>query len=338
MIFGTPDYMSPEQAEGKKPDHRVDIYSLGVILYQAVVGRLPFEAESFMGVLTQHMSKAPPPPREICPDISPEVEALILKSLTKDRDQRYQTMEEFAAAMEAIEDASASPAATPEIASPPVREKDPMDTTATVPTLPGPEAVVAGPRRSLAVPVIIAVLLIGLAGGGFIFWKMRGDKSSEEKGKAPPPPTQMQPPVAAMTVVDAAAPMVAMVEPPKPRTVTITVKTNKKAKVFLGDQRLGTTPLEKKKVAYSEEEKVLRIERKGYKTLEIRFTPNANQSWDRILKKGRGKTQVVAVMKRPTRPRPMDMVITVMRKPPMRPMRRLPMELKGVDWGMYGGM
>lgn len=104
MIFGTPDYMSPEQASGKKPDHRIDIYALGVILYEMLTGRVPFEADSFMGILTKHMFEEPKLPSERRPDlpafeIPRDVESLIMKAMSKDRESRFHSMSEFAAAI-----------------------------------------------------------------------------------------------------------------------------------------------------------------------------------------------------------------------------------------------
>ena len=103
MIFGTPEYMSPEQARGDKPDHRVDIYAAGCILYEMLTGDVPFHAETFMGVLTKHMFEEPMPPSQRAPtrSIPPDVEAVCLKALAKDRDQRFQTMKEMALALEA---------------------------------------------------------------------------------------------------------------------------------------------------------------------------------------------------------------------------------------------
>src|SRR6185503_5699212 len=82
-IFGTPHYMSPEQALGKPLDLRADIYSVGVIMYEVFTGRVPFEAESFMGILTKHITSDPKRPTEVSPDrgIPPEVEAVILKAM-----------------------------------------------------------------------------------------------------------------------------------------------------------------------------------------------------------------------------------------------------------------
>jgi serine/threonine-protein kinase len=96
-IFGTPHYMSPEQALGKPLDHRADIYSVGVIMYELFTGRVPFEAESFMGILTKHITSTPKPPRQMAPerDISAEMEAVILRAMAKEPDERYQSMGEL---------------------------------------------------------------------------------------------------------------------------------------------------------------------------------------------------------------------------------------------------
>ena len=99
-LVGTPDYMAPEQARGEaRIDHRVDIYAVGCVLYEALTGTPPFRAHTFMGVLVQHLFEAPQPPRLRAPaaEISPEVEAVVLRALAKDPRDRFQSARELAA-------------------------------------------------------------------------------------------------------------------------------------------------------------------------------------------------------------------------------------------------
>jgi serine/threonine-protein kinase len=98
MIFGTPEYMSPEQGAGKPLDHRVDIYALGIILYELLTGRVPFMGDTFMGILTQHMFEQVPPLKTFNPrcNVPDEVERIVFRAVAKDPDERYRSMEEFA--------------------------------------------------------------------------------------------------------------------------------------------------------------------------------------------------------------------------------------------------
>ncbi|MCA9643948.1 MAG: protein kinase, partial [Myxococcales bacterium] len=97
MVFGTPHYMSPEQASGGTVDHRADIYALGVVMYEMFTGRVPFEADSYMGVLTKHMYVAPTPPSEVVAAARElgALEDMTLRCLQKKPLQRFQSMADF---------------------------------------------------------------------------------------------------------------------------------------------------------------------------------------------------------------------------------------------------
>jgi len=101
VTVGTPEYMSPEQVEGQALDHRSDLYSLGVVLYQMVAGRVPFVADTPNSVLYAHVHKPPAPPSQLNPSIVQPVETVVLRALAKDPQARYQTGAQMATALDA---------------------------------------------------------------------------------------------------------------------------------------------------------------------------------------------------------------------------------------------
>jgi serine/threonine-protein kinase len=101
IVFGTPQYMSPEQARGEPVDARSDVYAMGVLMYQCLTGAVPFEDDSFMGVVSKHLFMHPDPVSHTTPGLlGHPLEAVVMRCLAKDPAQRYGSMAELAGALE----------------------------------------------------------------------------------------------------------------------------------------------------------------------------------------------------------------------------------------------
>ena len=103
-MVGTPEYMSPEQAEGKEVDQRSDIYSVGVILFEMLTGRLPFEGDSPLSIAMKHKTEVSPDPRDFNAQISEDLSRVILKCMEKDKENRYQDTKELLSELSRIEE------------------------------------------------------------------------------------------------------------------------------------------------------------------------------------------------------------------------------------------
>jgi serine/threonine-protein kinase len=95
-LSGTPDYISPEQVKGKRGDPRSDVYAVGVILYEMLTGRAPFEGLNPLAVINQRLRDDPAPVREVAPEVSPALEEILKRALERDPRHRYATAREFA--------------------------------------------------------------------------------------------------------------------------------------------------------------------------------------------------------------------------------------------------
>ncbi len=150
-VMGTPLYMSPEQSRGIAVDGRSDIYAVGVVLYEMVTGRPPFQAETPLAVVLAHIHDPLPLPQEINPDVPDEIQRVILKALAKDPDDRYQTAHELAEALsEAAENVQQMDAE--ETSSLQALSQEVRTTLASREILPTEERFTPVPTRSPSVP------------------------------------------------------------------------------------------------------------------------------------------------------------------------------------------
>jgi serine/threonine-protein kinase len=173
-VFGTPHYMSPEQAAGTSVDLRTDVYALGVILYELASGKVPFDADNFMGILTQHMYKAPVPILATVPPpegVPAGLDAIIQKCLSKKPDQRYPSMDALVADLDKVERGEV-PDALPEMMSRSGGFNVPADyfTTGTGRGMPAPvPGMPSQPRTRWGVYAGVTAVVALVVGVGLIF-------------------------------------------------------------------------------------------------------------------------------------------------------------------------
>ncbi len=103
VMIGTAEYISPEQVEGREADQRSDIYSLGVIFYEMVTGRIPFEGQTLLSTALKHRTEQPRDPNELNTQLPSDISYVILKCMEKDKERRYQTAEELLSELNKIE-------------------------------------------------------------------------------------------------------------------------------------------------------------------------------------------------------------------------------------------
>jgi eukaryotic-like serine/threonine-protein kinase len=158
-VMGTPHYMSPEQCHGRAVDHRTDIYAMGVILYRFYAGRLPFEGETFMEVLTKQVTLKPDPPSQYA-SIPPALDQLIMRCLAKDPAERPQTARQLGSELEAIFKTSSLPLAQ---STPPIGVSTTLGASAAEIPRPLPAAPAARSRAVIGAAVgLVALLAIGI--------------------------------------------------------------------------------------------------------------------------------------------------------------------------------
>jgi len=173
VMIGTPEYMSPEQAEVKEVDQRSDIYSLGSILYEMVTGQVPFEGETALSIAMKHKSQAPQDPKELNSQMPSDLSRLILRCMEKDREKRYQNVEEILSELINIEEGIPT---TERV----IPKRRPLTTK---------EITVTFKLQKLFIPALVVIALVVI---GMIIWQLLPKKD------AAPPELSDKPSLAVM--------------------------------------------------------------------------------------------------------------------------------------------
>jgi eukaryotic-like serine/threonine-protein kinase len=148
-IVGTAQYLSPEQAKGGEVDQRSDLYSLGVVLYELLTGKTPFEGDTPVEIAMKHLSATPKPPSELRKDIPPELDMIVLRALAKDPDARYQSADEMEGDLDRVARGVPVAAATVDTATQVMRRPPRSEPTAATMIAPVP-----GAARDVPPPIV----------------------------------------------------------------------------------------------------------------------------------------------------------------------------------------
>ncbi len=258
-IFGTPQYMAPEQAAGTAIDKRVDVYSLGIILYEILSGRVPFEADTFMGVLTKHLYEEPIPPRSLSPpvDIPVSVEAIILKAIAKNPDKRFQTMQEFQENIRAVMNGREPPCAS-NILRNSTLPPSPSEVVGEATGSPVLGKAAKGKRR-FPLFLVVGGLAMAAACVAAVMLLSGGETGDNRAGTTP-------------AGAEGEAVVVPVQPPPEPEAPASSIRLTSRlegATLYKGTTAIGALPQEVPRPEGNQSPTVYRLEREGYEPLEI---------------------------------------------------------------------
>jgi eukaryotic-like serine/threonine-protein kinase len=316
MLFGTPEYMSPEQARGENADVRVDVYAMACILFQLITLRVPFEADNFMSVLTLHLMEPPPVIPTATLDLvgAPhEIAAIINKGLAKDRKERWQSIAELADAIRALH-GEAPPSHSPSrataaraaitgpvsaiIAVPTVSQTKSDRWTGSVRVADEPQDAPRQPQQKSKAPLFAAIGVVAIAGGvaAFVLTRPKNNETNAPtvaSGQAPT--TNIDAPVIA---IDAAAIAIAPPLQIPSRVIIHVVTVPAGAAIFDPDtgRQLIKTP-DKLDVLGSAQSRYFVAKLKGYKEYSFEVARDRNDTYTLTLEKGSGKSVAASLPK-----------------------------------------
>jgi serine/threonine-protein kinase len=243
-LIGTPLYMAPEQALGRTDvDHRVDVYSVGIMMFEMLCGKPPFEAPTYVGLLAQHLNDTPPRPRKLRPELPPHLEPIMMRALEKDPARRWPSLSELAVALGGEAAASRSV---------------PRTKIAGSGALTPPVVSAAAPaKRSVWPWILVTLLVLGAAGGALWGWRQRTASPLAAPAPTPAPPAKAEAP--------APAPVPAAVTPITSGTLEVTSDPTG-ATLTLDGVPQGETPLYFDRISAGPHH--LRLELDGHETLD----------------------------------------------------------------------
>jgi eukaryotic-like serine/threonine-protein kinase len=189
MVLGTPHYMSAEQAKGGPADQRSDLYALGVILYEMLVGKVPFDDKSVPSILVKHLTEAPRPPSTLKGGISPELERLVLRCLEKDPSKRFQSADELSRSLTALVETDAHRTLDPTVATVPPYGDTTVEATAAATMAGGAAAAAPAPIPFPPPPPVAAESTKRMDSG-----TVRAREVEGPVPPAPPPPMRYETP------------------------------------------------------------------------------------------------------------------------------------------------
>ncbi len=284
MVLGTPLYMSPEQARGDdKLDHRVDVYALGVILYETSTGRVPFQGQNYLSVISQVLSSSPVSPRQIVPALSEEFDAVVTRAMSKDKEDRYPNCEALLADLNALLDDPSHSTERARITSPGAKRAARRST-----------------RIAIWVVAIAATLAALITAVAFLM------KTSDVKKPGPARPVAVAPPPAEPQQPPAPPPV--EVPPLEARTVEYQILSKPEgAVIWEGGREVGATPTTYKAMRDKDERIRLVASLAGYNDTELFINPALDEADEPImvtLERPKKGTERRVIQRPPAQPQP----------------------------------